>query len=549
MKRRRLGGAEQIVAWALIVMLLFVWFAFVNRGGLGHTYYSGSARTLAENPKWLVSGAFDPVGFVTVDKPPIGLWPTALGVRLFGPSSLGFILPSAMLAAASAWFTSRVVDRKRAPLVALLVLCTPGVAVLARSSLPDATMLAAGTAAAAVILTRVSTARFVIAGFLLGIALLAKPGAVLMLPAFIIYVALHESASWRQFATLALTILGVVAFWAVLATSTPDRPYFGGTNSDNAIELFVGPGTISRVVDGDLTESGDRWIGITSAGEPGLFRTVSGRMGLQSGFLLVFALASGAAVLRRHDALSERPVVGFWLAWLVAHVIAYSALPGIAHAYYAASLGPAIAVLTVLGLRPGKAGWLSLVGLGVSLFLTAELISPASPFGGPLGLLALALFAAVGALLARANSEWDPVVVGGLVSIVAVMMSISIGHLLIDRHWSFDPAAGDESSLVNSSEAEVAALVASSGGAIAMDNEALASRLVAENGSSVVLVGGFLSRDPILTEAELLRRIDDGEVALIAAPQDSRSLAGRLLLGVQDRCSKATGFDGIWGCE
>ena len=76
--------------------LLVVWFGFVHKGGLGHTYYSASARTLASNPKWLLSGAFDSGGYVTVDKPSLGLLPTALGVRLFGANSVGFILPNAI---------------------------------------------------------------------------------------------------------------------------------------------------------------------------------------------------------------------------------------------------------------------------------------------------------------------------------------------------------------------------------------------------------------------------------------------------------------------
>jgi hypothetical protein len=63
---RRLTVFGLSVAIAVISLL---WFGGIGRAGLGHAYYSGSARTLAHNPQWLFSGAFDPGGFVTVDKP------------------------------------------------------------------------------------------------------------------------------------------------------------------------------------------------------------------------------------------------------------------------------------------------------------------------------------------------------------------------------------------------------------------------------------------------------------------------------------------------
>jgi 4-amino-4-deoxy-L-arabinose transferase-like glycosyltransferase len=40
-------------------------------------------------------GAFDPGGFITVDKPPVFLWIGAITARIFGYSSWALLLPSA----------------------------------------------------------------------------------------------------------------------------------------------------------------------------------------------------------------------------------------------------------------------------------------------------------------------------------------------------------------------------------------------------------------------------------------------------------------------
>lgn len=394
--------SQQRVGWLLVGVVSIVWFGWAGRAGLGNPYYSASARTLASNPQWLLSGAFDPGGYVTVDKPPVGVWASAFGVAVTGASAIGFILPNAVLAWLAAWFTSRAVPRLSAPFVMLLVLLTPGMTVLARSSLPDATMLAAGCASAAVLLGSSRARGPAFAGALFGVAVLAKPGAVLILPAFFVLLTMRRLGGFRRGAAFFGVFLLVLGAWLVGASVTPDRPYFGGTTQDSAIELLVGADTKGRVVDADLVASGDRFVGLASAGEPGVTRTVSGRMGRQAGFLAVFALLGGLGLLRDSSAEVDRSVVAFWLTWLVVHLVVYSMLPGIAHAYYAASLGPPIAVLSVLVIREGGAGFLSALGLAASAYITFGLVQGSAvlqPW------VALGLFV-VGAVLAVGWAVW-----------------------------------------------------------------------------------------------------------------------------------------------
>ena len=78
------GGSFRVLNHASlcgVVAISLLWFGWVADAGLGNIYYTASARTIGDHPRWLFSGALDPAGFITIDKPPVGLWPTALGVR------------------------------------------------------------------------------------------------------------------------------------------------------------------------------------------------------------------------------------------------------------------------------------------------------------------------------------------------------------------------------------------------------------------------------------------------------------------------------------
>lgn len=536
MRTVRIDGAK--VVWLCVAAISVLWFGWVARGGLGHIYYSASARTLASNPKWLLSGAFDPGGYVTVDKPPLGLWPTALGAAVGGKSAVALVLPGAILAWLAAIFAGWTAPRTARPVAVLLILLTPGFGVLARSTLPDATMLAAGCAAAWIALRSDDDRRFALVGVLLGIALLAKPGAVLMIPAFLVVAVWEKQRRVRMLVSMVVPLLLVLLTWSVLAQLTPDRPYFGGTNGDTALEQIVGPATASRVIDADLT-SGDRWIGLASAGEPGPFRTVTGRMGLQSGYLLALALVLGFATVGGAPR-AERKQMVFWLVWLVSHAVVYSALPGIAHAYYAASLAPPTAVLVVGLARRAKSDWLTTVVLAVTVLMTVGLARSTPVVNTDLAVGLLVVGVVVGTTYGLKRMSENPAFIGVVAGVVLVMALISAHQLTVDRTWSFDPAAGDLIRTRELSKFEGEELLdpaALADWVLVTDDEVIASRLIADEQLRVMLVGGFLSRDPIIERSELRSLVRAGEVGFVHSPTDVESPAGELVADVYEGCA------------
>ena len=61
-----LGG---ILILAAFLNLWNIW----NQGDMNY-YYAAAVKSMLENPVAGFFNSFDPAGFITVDKPPVGLW-------------------------------------------------------------------------------------------------------------------------------------------------------------------------------------------------------------------------------------------------------------------------------------------------------------------------------------------------------------------------------------------------------------------------------------------------------------------------------------------
>jgi len=85
--------ARERGALAGILMLalgLHLWG--LDQNGWGAEYYSAAVRSMAESARNFLFVAFDPSGFISVDKPPVFLWFGALSVRVFSYSSWAILL-------------------------------------------------------------------------------------------------------------------------------------------------------------------------------------------------------------------------------------------------------------------------------------------------------------------------------------------------------------------------------------------------------------------------------------------------------------------------
>src|SRR3954463_8411251 len=69
---------------------------FLGEEGYGNLYYAAGVRSMLTSWHAFFFAAFDPGGFVTVDKPPLGFWLQAASARLLGFSGGSLLLPQAL---------------------------------------------------------------------------------------------------------------------------------------------------------------------------------------------------------------------------------------------------------------------------------------------------------------------------------------------------------------------------------------------------------------------------------------------------------------------
>src|SRR5689334_2306660 len=68
----------------------------LDQNGYGNEYYTAAVRSMAGSAHNFFYAAFDPAGFISVDKPPLALWIQVASVKLLGFSGLAVLLPQVL---------------------------------------------------------------------------------------------------------------------------------------------------------------------------------------------------------------------------------------------------------------------------------------------------------------------------------------------------------------------------------------------------------------------------------------------------------------------
>ena len=71
-------------------------FYQLGQNGYANTYYAAAIRSMLDSWHNFFFVSFDPGGFVTVDKPPLGFWLQAASAKIFGFSPFSILLPQAI---------------------------------------------------------------------------------------------------------------------------------------------------------------------------------------------------------------------------------------------------------------------------------------------------------------------------------------------------------------------------------------------------------------------------------------------------------------------
>lgn len=392
------GPRSRWPAWALTAICvtaaaLYAWK--IGAGQVGNAYYSAAAKSMTQSFTNFLFGSFDPLGVVTVDKPPMALWPQALSVAVFGFHGWAVLLPQVLEGVAAVFLLHRTVRRwagEHAALLAAAILAlTPITVAINRDNNPD-TLLVLLLVAAAYAFTRsvqaqssgVRTRWLLWCAFFIGCGFLTK-----MLQAWIIvpgvalaYLVGTTAPVTRRVLDLLAAGAALVAssfWWVALHASWPgDKPYIGGSSDGSAWDLIIGYNGLGRVFggDGNFTDGAggrppagmDLPAGFeppTGAGfggfgdQPGATRMFDAAVGGQISWLLPLSLlvlaavaVAGVARLRAKVPVDAAERAGWflWGGWLLVTAVVFSFAKGIFHPYYTTMLAPAIAAISAAGL-------------------------------------------------------------------------------------------------------------------------------------------------------------------------------------------------------
>jgi 4-amino-4-deoxy-L-arabinose transferase-like glycosyltransferase len=379
--RFRVTVAHLVVA-IIAGFSLFLGLANIAAQGFANLYYAAAVRSMMQNWHAFYFASLDPKGFVSIDKPPLGFWIQTGSALLFGYQGWSILLPQALAAAGSTVVLYTVVRRffgTTAGVIAALALAISPVNVaVARNNTPDGLLVFALLLACLCFAKAVQSGRalWLMAAFaMVGVGFNIKMmEAYLILPAMVIaYLgSSHVSFMRRIWHLVVATIaLVVVSFsWATTVWLTPAnrRPYVGSTKDNNVFSLIFGYNGMNRllpkgwsifgITNGatSVSPATARGIGPASGrmsenGPQSLFRLFNHQLGGQIGWLIPLAL-SGLIVAwgrPRWQELDERNTMLALFGVWGATEIAFFSEAGFYHRYYLATLSPAVAALSGIG--------------------------------------------------------------------------------------------------------------------------------------------------------------------------------------------------------
>ncbi len=262
------GGNRTItVSWhrltlaAVVVFSGFLNFWNLGRLGYGNTFYAAAVRSRMESWHNFFFNSFDPGGFVTIDKPPLGFWFQVIAAKIFGFNGFSLILPSALAGMLSVLLLYHLVGRVFGPaaglLAALAMAVTPVAVATNRSNIIDSILvlfMLAAAWAAALAAERSSLRLLLLSGVLAGLAFNVKMlEAYLVVPALgVVYLVGSRHVWWKRLVHLALAVvvlLVVSLSWALAVDLTPpsDRPFVDSTTTNSELDLATGYNGLERL--------------------------------------------------------------------------------------------------------------------------------------------------------------------------------------------------------------------------------------------------------------------------------------------------------------
>src|SRR5438132_3679324 len=254
---------HRLALGAITLISVFMNFYRLGQNGFG-TFYPAAVRSMMDNWHNFFFASYDPGGFVTIDKPPVGFWFEVLSAKIFGFNPVSILLPQALAGVLSVLLLYYLVRRHfgvvAGLLAALALAITPISVVTNRDITIDSTLALFLLVGAWAVLRAAETGKLrwlLLSAVIVGIGFNIKMlEAYLVVPAYgLLYLLAAPRSIWKRIGHLALAalVLLVVSFsWITAVDLTPasQRPYVDSTQDNSELSLALGYNGIQRLLGG-----------------------------------------------------------------------------------------------------------------------------------------------------------------------------------------------------------------------------------------------------------------------------------------------------------
>jgi 4-amino-4-deoxy-L-arabinose transferase-like glycosyltransferase len=259
---------HRVTLGLILALAAFLNFFQLSRNGYANSFYAAAVKSMSLNWHNFFFNSFDPAGFVTIDKPPLGFWFQVASVKLFGFSGVSILLPEALAGVLSVallyHLVQRVFGRPAGLLSALILAVTPVAVADNRNNTIDSILVLFMLLGAWAISRAVESGSagrghglrwLLLCAVLTGLAFNIKMlEAYLVVPAFGLVYLLGAQIRWRVrflHLLLATVVLLVVSLsWATAVDLTPasQRPWVDSTTTNSEIDLAIGYNGLQRLL-------------------------------------------------------------------------------------------------------------------------------------------------------------------------------------------------------------------------------------------------------------------------------------------------------------
>jgi 4-amino-4-deoxy-L-arabinose transferase-like glycosyltransferase len=248
--RRALSPAHVALAGILALSVVLNTYKLAQNAW-GNTFYSAGVKSMLTSLHNFLFVSFDQGGLVTIDKPPLGVWPQVLSAKLFGFTPLSLLLPEALMGTLAVALLYVVLARRLGVLAglagALTLAVFPIFVAVSRDNGVDPLLVLLMLLACACALRAIEGGHvrwLLLSAALIGLAFNTKTlAAYLAVPGIALGWLVCAPPAWpRRLLALAGAgiALGVVSFaWIAVVELTPasQRPYVGSSTNNTELGL------------------------------------------------------------------------------------------------------------------------------------------------------------------------------------------------------------------------------------------------------------------------------------------------------------------------